>query len=119
MHSTHPVHSTVSVTPLKKLEMSGCPSTAPNLHGSTEDFPTGSCFPATVDNPLVIQPRLDNHVDKRDNARIRNAFMDHFIGSYAQPPKEVVRPGFSCDTVKLFERRTASVSELGTMPIPS
>ncbi|MEO1211771.1 MAG: IS1380 family transposase [Cyanobacteria bacterium J06638_20] len=50
-------------------------------------------LPEAGENPLASQPtitRLENHVDKRDNARIRNVFMDHFIASYAQPPKVVV-----------------------------
>jgi len=50
-------------------------------------------LPEAGENPLASQPtitRLENQVNKRDNARIRNGFMDHFIGSYATPPQEVV-----------------------------
>ncbi len=50
-------------------------------------------LPEAGEHLLASQPtitRLENHVDKRDNARIRNVFMNHFIESYAQPPAVVV-----------------------------
>jgi hypothetical protein len=49
-------------------------------------------LPEAGENPLASQPtitRLENHVDKRDNGRIRNVFMDDFIASYAEPPTVV------------------------------
>ena len=50
-------------------------------------------LPEAVANLLASQPtitRLENHVDKRDNARMRNVFMNRFIASYAEPPNVVV-----------------------------
>ena len=50
-------------------------------------------LPEAGANLLASQPtitRLENHVDKRDNARMRNVFMDRFIASYAEPPNVVV-----------------------------
>lgn len=51
------------------------------------------CLPESGEHLLASQPtitRLENHVDQRDNARMRNVFMDHFIASYAHPPNVVV-----------------------------
>ncbi|MGB3612228.1 MAG: IS1380 family transposase [Elainellaceae cyanobacterium] len=50
-------------------------------------------LPEAGENLLASQPtmtRLENHVSKRDNGRIRNAFMNQFIASYAKAPPVVV-----------------------------
>ena len=50
-------------------------------------------LPAAGEHLLASQPtitRLENHASQRDNARIRNVFMNRFIESYAEPPQEIV-----------------------------
>jgi len=50
-------------------------------------------LPEAGEHLLASQPtitRLENLASQQDNARIRNVFMDHFLGSYAEPPQVVV-----------------------------
>lgn len=49
-------------------------------------------LPAAGEELLASQPtitRLENHVDKRDVARMRNVFIDQFIARYPKPPSRV------------------------------
>ena len=49
-------------------------------------------LPELDENALASQPtitRLENHVSRAENAKMRRLFVDHFIAQYESPPNEI------------------------------